>query len=281
MRADVYLAEKGLCQSRSRAQSDISSGRLYVNGKCVTKSSFDISDGDTVELRGEDMPYVGRGGLKLKGALDVFGKEVFTQEKGVFRVSGHVFCPNGKICADIGASTGGFTDCLLQNGAKRVYAIDCGSGQLHESLVSDPRVVNIENFNARELNASVTDGRVDVAVMDVSFISQTLILPAIYNILKDGGELISLIKPQFEAGKSALGHKGIVKNDKYRISAVKNVILAARALGFALAGLAGSPIKGGDGNTEYLAYFVKDGTRHISEISDKEIENAVTFNFGG
>ncbi len=275
MRADVYLAEKGLSQSRSRAQADIASGRLYVNGKCVTKSSFDINEGDKVELRGEDMPYVGRGGLKLNGALDMFGCEESSSNDGAFRIAGNVFSPKGKVCADIGASTGGFTDCLLQNGASKVYAVDCGYGQLHEKLVNDPRVVNIENFNARELSADVTDGEVDVAVMDVSFISQTLILPAVYATLKDGGELISLIKPQFEAGKNALGHKGVVKNDKYRILAVKSVLAFAKAIGFSLVGLAKSPITGGDGNTEYLAYFIKRSTIVKTEIDEKQLESIV------
>ncbi len=274
MRADVYLFEKGLCQSRSRAQAEISAGRLYVNGKYVTKSSFDISEADTVELRGEKMPYVGRGGLKLKGALELFGTAELAQ-KDIFRVAGRVFDPCGRVCVDVGASTGGFTDCLLQNGARRVYAIDCGSGQLHESLLADPRVVNIENFNARELSADVTNGEAELAVMDVSFISQTLILPAVYRTLTDGGELISLIKPQFEAGKSALGHKGIVKNDRYRLTAVKTVLASAETIGFSLAGLARSPITGGDGNTEYLAYFIKGSLSQKEELTDKMLEKIV------
>ncbi len=271
MRADVYLAENGYSQSRARAHADIAEGRLYINGKCVKKSSFDVKDGDKVELRGEDMPYVGRGGLKLKGALDIFGSDVTSQTEGIFRVSGQVFDPKGRVCADIGASTGGFTDCLLQNGATKVYAIDCGSGQLHEKLRNDKRVINIENFNAREISVDTLGEQADCAVMDVSFISQTLILPALAEVLKDGGELVSLIKPQFEAGRMALGNGGVVKNAKYRADAVKTVIRCARSLGLTLMGLAVSPIKGGDGNTEYLAYFVKNALAD-KEISEKEIQ---------
>ncbi len=271
MRADVYLAENGFTQSRARAQADIAEGRLYVNGKCVTKAAFNIKDSDKVELRGEDMPYVGRGGLKLKGALDIFGECDFLPKEGIFRVDGQVFSPSGKVCVDIGASTGGFTDCLLQNGAKKVYAVDCGSGQLHEKLKNDSRVINIENFNARELSADTFGEQADCAVMDVSFISQTLILSSVFGVLKDRGELISLIKPQFEAGRKALGNGGVVKNGKLRADAVKTVIKCAKALGLVLVGLTVSPIKGGDGNIEYLAYFVKNALAD-KEISEKEIE---------
>ncbi len=268
MRADVYLAQNGLSQSRSRAQADIDAGRLFVNGRNITKASFDISDGDTVELRGEEMPFVGRGGMKLKGAIELFGCEADSE---VFRVMGYAFAPKGKICVDVGASTGGFTDCLLQNGAEKVYAVDCGSGQLHEKLRIDPRVINIENFNARELSAEKLGELCDVAVMDVSFISQTAILPAVYNTLKEGGELISLIKPQFEAGRSALGNNGVVKNAKYRAEAVRNVLRCADGLGFLTSGLCVSPITGGDGNIEYLAYFVKKCDINAKRISEKEI----------
>ncbi len=270
MRADIYLTENGFCPSRARAQADIAEERLYVNGKIVKKASFDIKEGDAVELCGEDMPYVGRGGLKLKGAIDLFCAELPPND-GVFRATGYVFLPNGKICVDVGASTGGFTDCLLQNGAKKVYAVDCGSGQLHEKLKNDARVVNIEKFNARELSLEALGEQADCAVMDVSFISQTLILPAISNVLKDRGELISLIKPQFEAGRKALGNGGVVKNAKFRAEAVKTVIKCAKTQGFILAGLAASPIKGGDGNIEYLAYFVKNAPVD-KEISEKEIQ---------
>lgn len=238
MRADVFLYEKGYCESRTKAAAACKEGRLFVNGKNITKSSFEINEGDEIELKDGGLRYVGRGGLKMEGAIKAFALDVF-----------------GKICVDIGASTGGFTDCLLQNGAKRVYAVDCGSGQLHPSLLRDERVINIENFNARELDDETLGEKCDLAVMDVSFISQTLIHGAVRKVLKDGGSFVTLIKPQFEAGKSALGKGGIVKDEKARQNACKAVILSAKSCGFALKGLTISPISGGDGNVEYLALF--------------------------
>lgn len=239
MRADVFLYEKGYCESRTKAAAACKEGRLFVNGKNITKSSFEINEGDEIELKDGGLRYVGRGGLKMEGAINAFGLEV-----------------GGMTCVDIGASTGGFTDCLLQNGAKRVYAVDCGSGQLHPSLLKDERVVNIENFNARELDDETLGEKCDLAVMDVSFISQTLIHGAVRRVLKDGGQFVTLIKPQFEAGKSALGKGGIVKDEKARKNACKAVILSAEGVGFVLKGLTLSPISGGDGNVEYLALFV-------------------------
>ena len=239
MRADVFLYENGYCESRTKAAAACKEGRLFVNGKNITKSSFEINEGDNVELKDGGLRYVGRGGLKMEGAMNTFGLDV-----------------RGKVCVDIGASTGGFTDCLLQNGARKVYAVDCGSGQLHPSLLRDERVLNIENFNARNLNEETLGEKCDLAVMDVSFISQTLIHGAVKKVLKDGGVFVTLIKPQFEAGKSSLGKGGIVKDEKVRQNACKAVILSANSFGFALKGLALSPISGGDGNVEYLGVFV-------------------------
>lgn len=251
MRADVYLAEKGLCESRSRAKSYIDSGMLYVNGINVKKCSFDVTENDEVELRGEVIPFVSRGGLKLLGAIEAFSLDV-----------------TGLTCVDIGASTGGFTDCLLQHGAKKVYAVDCGSGQLHHSLVSDERVKSIEGFNARELTDKTLGEKCDLAVMDVSFISQTLLHEAVSSVLKDGGAFISLIKPQFEAGRSALGKGGIVKDRKAHISVIRSVTRSANSFGLALTGLIPSPIEGGDGNREYLASFVLGGIQTIEPSDD-------------
>ncbi len=258
MRADVYLAEKGICESRSKAKSCIEDGLLFVNGVNVKKCSFEIKEADNVEIRGEVMPFVSRGGLKLLGAIDAFGLDV-----------------NGLICADIGASTGGFTDCLLQHGAKKVYAIDCGSGQLHHSLLTDTRVKNIENFNARELTAETLGEKCDVAVMDVSFISQTLLYGAVRSVLKDGGRFISLIKPQFEAGRSALGRGGIVKDQKAHISVIKSVTKTANSFGLSLTGLIPSPIEGGDGNREYLAMFISGGIQTV-ELDDDFLKTLTT-----
>lgn len=241
MRADVYLSQNGYCESRSKAAASINAGLLFVNGICVKKCSFDIADTDTVELRGEAIPFVGRGGLKLKGAIDAFGLDV-----------------SGTVCADIGASTGGFTDCLLQHGAKKVFAIENGSGQLHPSLVNDERVVNIENFNARNLTGESLGQACDAAVMDVSFISQTLLHKGVASVLKDGGLFVSLIKPQFEVGKRFIGRGGIVKDRTAHAGAIEAVVISAQANGLILTNLTTSPIEGGDGNREYLALFVKN-----------------------
>jgi 23S rRNA (cytidine1920-2'-O)/16S rRNA (cytidine1409-2'-O)-methyltransferase len=238
MRADSYLASNGYCESRSRAQASIEGGLVFVNGVPVTKCSFDIKDGDKVELKGQIIPYVGRGGFKLAGALDSFG-----------------LSPKGLTCVDIGASTGGFTDVLLQRGAFRVYAVDCGRGQLHPSLVSDKRVVNIEGFNARELSSQTLGQECDMAVMDVSFISQTLLLEAVKKTLAENGIFVTLIKPQFEVGREHIGKGGIVKDRAIHREAIRKVVLCASENGFTLMGLDVSPISGGDGNREYLAFF--------------------------
>ena len=204
------------------------------------KAGEQVTGEENIEIRGKSLKYVSRGGMKLEAALDVFKVNV-----------------NRKKAVDVGASTGGFTDCLLKRGAARVYSVDSGIGQLHESLRSDKRVVCIEKFNARELTRETTEGQCDVAVADVSFISQTYLIPNIADVLCDGGEFISLIKPQFEAGKSALGKGGIVHNSAYRFLAVKRVLECAHENGFDCVGLIQSPIEGGDGNKEYLAYFIK------------------------
>ena len=240
MRIDKYLFEKGFAESRQKAQTMISNGNCTVNGKTVNKASFDVCDGDEIKIVGETLKYVGRGGLKLEKAISEFGID-----------------PTGKVCADIGASTGGFTDCLLMNGALRVYAIDCGSGQLHPKLLSDPRVVNIEKFNAKLLSQKVLGERVDLAVMDVSFISQTALHRPVSEVLKVGGAFISLIKPQFEAGKEHIGKGGIVKDNSVYSQVIEKVTASALLLGLELIACSESPVKGGDGNTEFIAYFIK------------------------
>ena len=239
MRIDVYLFENGIAESRSKAQDMIKSGAVYIDGKQVTKPSYDITDG-SVEIKGDLMPYVGRGGLKLEHALDFFGIDV-----------------SGLTAADIGASTGGFTDCLLQRGAAKVYAIDSGSGQLHAKLRTDKRVVSMENFNARVLKSVDIGGRVPLAVMDVSFISQTALYRAVSDILEDNGVLISLIKPQFEVGRQNVGKNGIVKDKKLYQTVINDLRYSASLYGLNMKAYTESPIKGGDGNTEFLALFVK------------------------
>ena len=243
MRIDLYLVEKGFCESRNKASRLIGEGKILLDGKTVNKPSFDVDDGEhTVEITENDK-YVGRGGLKLEAALAAFQIDV-----------------SGKKCIDVGASTGGFTDCLLQNGAAFVCAVDSGRGQLHEKLLSDIRVTSVEGFNARQLS-SEDFGFFDVAVMDVSFISQTLLHQAVASVLNDGAVFVSLIKPQFEAGKSALGKGGIVKKASDRVEAVLRVLESASLCGFHTAGVIRSPIEGGDGNREYLAMFVKSGSQ--------------------
>ena len=241
MRVDVYLAAAGYTQSRKKAQDLIDAGAVKIDGAVVKKSSFVINEAVEHDVVIEQpFLYVSRGGVKLEAALNAFGVNV-----------------NYKKALDVGASTGGFTDCLLKRGAKEVYAIDAGIGQLHESLLSDSRVHSIEHFNARELTPAVTNGECDVAVADVSFISQTYIIAQIGACLCNGASFISLIKPQFEAGRAALGKNGVVTNSAYRFLAAKRVISCAVENGFDCIGFIRSPIEGGDGNVEYLAHFVK------------------------
>lgn len=254
MRADVYLSTFGHTDSRKKARDLIDVGAVKIDGTTVKKASVLINEEVPHEVEVEEIfKYVSRGGMKLEAALDAFSINV-----------------NRKKAVDVGASTGGFTDCLLKRGAARVYAVDSGVGQLHESLRSDKRVVSVEQFNARMLDTSVTDGECDVAVADVSFISQTYIIPNISSVLSDGGVFVSLIKPQFEAGRSALGKGGIVHNGAYRYLAVKRVLECAVENGFDIEGLVRSPIEGGDGNKEYLAYFIKRRCV-LPKIDDKTI----------
>ena len=241
MRADVYLCGFGHTQSRKKAQDLIDAGAVKIDGVVIKKASVVINEEipHTVEIE-QIFKYVSRGGMKLEAALDAFHINV-----------------NRLKAVDVGASTGGFTDCLLHRGAREVWAIDSGSDQLHPSLLADDRVHSVEKFNARELDATVTGGACDIAVADVSFISQTYIISNVASVLIDGGTFVSLIKPQFEAGKSALGKNGIVSSGAYSILAAKRVISSAVENGFDCIGLIRSPIDGGDGNREYLAYFVK------------------------
>lgn len=239
MRLDVYLCTHKLTSSRQKAQNMIANGNVYVNNKQIIKSAYDVTiDKDAIEIKGEPMRYVSRGGLKLEAALDSFLIDV-----------------TGCTAIDIGASTGGFTDCLLQYGASKVYAVDCGVNQLDEKLLHDTRVISIEKCNARALNRDIIPELCDIAVIDVSFISQTLIYPSLINVLKDGGYLISLIKPQFEAGYGNIGKHGIVKDLTVHEKVINNIIAAAQTYELHYRTHIRSPIQGGDGNIEYLALF--------------------------
>ena len=239
MRIDRYLAENGLAVSRAKAQEILKSGAVTVNGRAVCKPSFEVADGDEIQLLPTDVTrYVSRGGRKLEAALDAFS-----------------LSPEGLVALDVGASSGGFTDCLLQRGAAFVYAVDAGSDQLHPTLRADARVLSMENQNARVLSPAMCARIPHFCVMDVSFISQTLILPAILSVMTEGGTLSSLVKPQFELGRAALNKSGIVRSEKDAKRALNEVCAFAKTLGYRLLGTIPSPIRGGDGNLEFLAAF--------------------------
>jgi len=241
MRIDRYLFENGFAKSRTRASAMIAEGNVFMNGVRVTKPSLDVSECDKIEICGEVLHYVSRGGRKLEAAISAFDIDV-----------------TGNVAIDIGASTGGFTDCLLQNGCAKVYAVDSGSNQLDPSLASLDSVISMENCNARYLTLDDIGELCDIAVCDLSFISQTLLHAVIAGLVKPNGVFVSLIKPQFEVGRERLGKGGIVKNEMHRQYAIEKVIMSAKSCGFSLRGIIPSPITGGDGNAEYLACFVRN-----------------------
>jgi len=240
MRLDIFLTENNYFDSRNKAKTAIEAGRVSVNGKVVTKASLEIQENDVIEIiKNDEYEFVGRGGLKLEHAFGVF-----------------CFSAHNKLCVDIGASTGGFTECLLLHGAKRVYAIDSGKGQLASKLLCDERVVSIEGFNARNLTPDTIGGDLaEIIVMDVSFISQKLLYPAILRVASQGCDVITLIKPQFEAGRQNLGKNGIVKDKKVRQHVIDEIIEYAEGMGFEYICHTESPITGGDGNVEYLLHL--------------------------
>jgi 23S rRNA (cytidine1920-2'-O)/16S rRNA (cytidine1409-2'-O)-methyltransferase len=238
VRADVAVHEQGLASSREKARALILAGQILCGDQPVSKAGDLVAAGQTLRLRGEPLPYVSRGGLKLAHALDAF----------------HVDA-GGAVAVDIGASTGGFTDCLLQRGAARVYCLDVGHGQLDWKLASDPRVVVIDRTNIRLMPPERVPERCTLAVIDVSFISLRLVLPAVPRLLVPGAPVVALVKPQFEVGRERVGKGGIVRDEADRRQAVADVVEAARALGFAVLGETTSPITGGKGNVEYLVYL--------------------------
>ena len=241
MRLDVYLAERGMAESRTAAKCLINIGGVSVNGK-FAKPSQEVTDADKIEINELMLPkYVGRGALKLEGALERWSIGL-----------------DGMTCVDIGASTGGFTDCMLQHGAARVFAVDVGSRQLHERLRYDTRVISLENTDIRGFVLPPEVPFADFIGTDVSFISLRLVLPHIYRLLGDGKTAVALIKPQFEAGRAALSKKGIVKSESVRKKVVEEISAFAAECGFSVLGTELSPITGGDGNTEYLLYILKE-----------------------
>ncbi len=241
MRLDVFLLEFGYASSRTEAKNYIVSGCVTVNGRKILKPSFIIDDSEPeIFVDKTDKKYVSRGGIKLEDAIDKFNIDV-----------------QNKLCLDIGASSGGFTDCLLQYGANHVISVDSGSGQIAESLRNSKKVTVIENYNARYMKSEDFEYIPNLAVMDVSFISATYIIPSVYEVISFGSDFICLIKPQFEVGKAGLSKGGIVKDKRTREAAKDKVIKFATECGFEAAAVMESPITGGDGNIEYLAHFRK------------------------
>jgi 23S rRNA (cytidine1920-2'-O)/16S rRNA (cytidine1409-2'-O)-methyltransferase len=232
-RVDRLLVERGLAESREKAQALVLAGRVFAKNQRVDKPGTSIDESLELEVRGDSCPYVSRGGMKLAGVLAPLGID-----------------PKDRVCADVGASTGGFTDVLLQSGAAKVYAVDVGNGQLHQKLRTDPRVVVREGINARLALAQVVDEPVSLVVMDLSFISLTKVIPAVLPILDDGGSIVAMVKPQFELTPKEVGRGGVVRDDSLRLKAVETVITAAVALGLKVNGRMDSPVHGPAGNRE-------------------------------
>ena len=256
-RLDTVVFELGFAETRSKATALIMSGEIYVNGQKETKAGYAVKDTDKIEFKGKKMPFVSRGGYKLEKAMKAFPITL-----------------KNFICMDIGASTGGFTDCMLQCGASKVYAIDVGYGQLAWKLRTDERVVNLERTNFRYLTDEIVPEKIDFASIDVSFISLKKILPVLFNFLRDDGECVALIKPQFEAGKEKVGKKGVVRELSTHKEVVKSITEFAFDTGFSVKGLDFSPIRGPEGNIEYLMYISKNSEN--SNIVTDDIINEIT-----
>ena len=247
VRLDQLLVDQGFAQSRERAKITIMEGSVFVDGQRVDKPGTAVDPEKKIEVRGAQLAYVSRGGLKLEKALKVFPVS-----------------PEGLTCIDCGASTGGFTDVLLLNGAKKVYAVDVGYGQLAWKLRTDERVVNMERTNVRYITREQIPEELDLGVCDVSFISIKLILPAVRELLKEDGDMLCLIKPQFEAGREKVGKKGVVRDPAVHEEVLRDFLVYSQEAGFALLGLDFSPIRGPEGNIEYLAYLEKDGAASVA-----------------
>ena len=239
----MLLVEQGYAQNRTKAQAIIMSGQVYVNGQKADKPGISYEESADIEVRSTGCPYVSRGGLKLEKALRDFGVN-----------------PEGYVCSDSGASTGGFTDCLLQQGAKKVFAIDVGYGQLDWKIRSDPRVVVMERTNVRYVTPEQLGEPLDLSVVDVSFISLRIVLPVIKTFLKQTGQVLCLIKPQFEAGKEKVGKKGVVRDPAIHKEVLDNFVALTKEIGFQIMGLTFSPVKGPEGNIEFLAHLSLSNT---------------------
>lgn len=255
-RIDIVLVNKGLAPSRERAKALIMEGIVFVNNQKCDKAGTNVKDTDIIEVRGKTLKFVSRGGLKLEKAMKSFDLSL-----------------DGFICADIGASTGGFTDCMLQSGAKKVYSIDVGYGQLAWKLRNDERVINLENTNFRNVTKEQIPDELDFASVDVSFISLTLILPVLRPLLKDGATAVCLIKPQFEAGRENVGKNGVVRERSVHIAVINKIMDFALLNGFSFLGLDFSPVKGPKGNIEYLCLLKK--TDNAENLCGKTAEAVV------
>ena len=256
-RLDVLLVERMYADTRSKAQAIIMSGQVYVNGQKADKAGVSYEETVDIEVRGAVCPYVSRGGLKLEKALRDFGVK-----------------PDGYVCSDSGASTGGFTDCLLQQGASKVFAIDVGYGQLDWKIRSDPRVVVMERTNIRYVTQEQLGEPLDLSVIDVSFISLKIVLPAIKALLKPTGQVLCLIKPQFEAGKEKVGKKGVVRDKATHKEVLDNFVALADELEFNILGLTFSPVKGPEGNIEFLGHLTLDDKPGIHPDTADVVEQA-------
>ena len=248
-RLDVMLVEQGLAESREKAKAIIMSGIVYVDGEKEDKAGSTFAETASIEVRGKTLKYVSRGGLKLEKAMQVFPIEL-----------------EGKVCMDVGASTGGFTDCMLQNGAVKVYSVDVGYGQLAWKLREDERVICMEKTNIRYVKPEDIDDKIEFASVDVSFISLSKVLPPLRDLLKEDAEVVCLIKPQFEAGREKVGKKGVVRDKSVHVEVIENVSCFALTSGFEILGLDFSPVKGPEGNIEYLIHL-----RKTAEIQENDI----------
>ena len=253
-RLDAAVFEQGFCDSREKAKTLIMAGVVYVNNQKADKPGMQIKDDDSIEVRSNPLKYVSRGGLKLEKAMSSFDIKL-----------------DGLVCADIGASTGGFTDCMLQNGAKKVYSIDVGYGQLAWKLRTDPRVVNMERTNFRYVTKEQLPDELSFASVDVSFISLSLIVPVMRTLMRNDAYAVCLIKPQFEAGRDKIGKKGVVRDKSVHIEVVDNIIGMMLNNGFSVSGLDYSPVKGPEGNIEYLLYMENDNREPVT-IDEKQKE---------
>ncbi|MBR2916394.1 MAG: TlyA family RNA methyltransferase [Clostridia bacterium] len=261
IRLDVYLFEKGYAKSRSAAQALIMEGIVFVDNQKAMKAGDMISGDEQIEVRGKTLEYVSRGGLKLEKAMKSFGISL-----------------DNCVCMDIGASTGGFTDCMLKNGATKVYSVDVGYGQLAWKLRQDERVVNMERTNIRYVTRENIEDDLDFFSVDVSFISLKKVLPVAHSLLKDGGRGACLIKPQFEAGREKVGKKGVVRDISVHKEVIENVLEFTKEIGFSVRGLDFSPIKGPEGNIEYLMYVEKSDEESLTLDIDKIIEESHQLN---